>query len=298
MSTLPRVRWTFHATAVVRNYAEALAWLERFCGLRALEYSDAQDSLVARRGGVTWIGDAGIELMEPTLPEGAPAAFLARYGTGMYGVALQVENLAEAATHLQACGAEFVGDPGRGFIFTKPQHTASVHLEWADADFSAFDPHFGTKLPPFKCEPLIDVPRVAYFGALVRDPAAVAKRFEELWAPPVLFEEDSGDPAQAVLGFSLVDAALTLFRLPASEEEMRRLWGPLAFRPRVHLMALRVYDLEKTADVLRREGIRILRGEPAQGELITHPDDTAGILLAWTDRDLPRDPRGPLRDPS
>ena len=42
----PRVRWTFHGTAVVRRYADALAWLERFCGCRALEFR----KLAERRG--------------------------------------------------------------------------------------------------------------------------------------------------------------------------------------------------------------------------------------------------------
>ena len=34
---------------------------------------------------------AGLELIEPTLPDGAPAKFLERIGTGMYGIALQGE---------------------------------------------------------------------------------------------------------------------------------------------------------------------------------------------------------------
>ena len=55
MTRPPRVRWTFHGTAVVRSYSDALAWLGRFCGCRPLEYSDNRDPLVARKGGVTLV---------------------------------------------------------------------------------------------------------------------------------------------------------------------------------------------------------------------------------------------------
>jgi hypothetical protein len=40
--------------------------------------------------------------------------------------------------------------------------------------------------------------------------------------------------------------------------------------------------------------VRVLRGAAREGLLVTHPGDTHGIALAWTDRDLPQDPRGPL----
>jgi hypothetical protein len=59
-------------------------------------------------------------------------------------------------------------------------------------------------------------------------------------------------------------------------------------------MGLRVRDLGAAADTLEREGVRRLRGDPADGEILSHPADTWGIPIAWTDRDIPGDPRGPL----
>ena len=292
MTGPPRVRWTFHGTAAVRSYTEALTWLGRFCGCRALEYSDNRDPLVARKGGVTWIGDAGLELMEPTLPEGGPARYLERFGPGMYALALQVEDVHEAAAWLDAREAGIVGDLGRGYFFTRPQHTCSVYLEWADEPWS-FDPRFGAALPPAP-DSLIDVPRVAWWGALVADPAAALARLQELWPAAVLSEEHETDPRRPAATLSLEDGVLALYPLPRDASALERLWGPGLFRPRLHLMALRVRDLEATGQTLEAEGIRVLRGDAAAGELITHPDDTHGIPLAWTDRDLPGDPRGPL----
>jgi hypothetical protein len=211
----------------------------------------------------------------------------------MYGVALQLEDLDEAVAHLRARGAAIAGDPTLGYAFTHPRDTASLALEWADKPF-AFDPRFGAPLPPRHGAPLLDVPRVAFYGALVEEPTAAAARLAELFGAPALFEKEGASGPVAAAGFSLGDGALLLYRLPASALEMESLWGPLPLRARVHLMALRVRDLEAAQRVFARERVRVLRGDARDGLLVTHPDDTHGIALAWTDRDLPQDPRGPL----
>ena len=293
MPTPPHVRWTFHGTAVVHSYDAALAWLGRFCGCRALEYTDNSDPLVARKGGVTWIGDNGLELMEPNDPDGGPGRFLSRYGPGLYALALQVDDVSEAAAWLADRGAGIVGETQRGFIFTKPQHTCSVYLEWADAPFE-FDPRFGALLPPPPADALIDVPRIAYWGALVANPKAALGRLQELWPAPVLWENAGADGTAPTATLSIADGALALYRLPEDPEETRELWGLDVNRPRLHVMALRVRDLRAAADTLEREGVRRLRGDPADGEFLTHPADTHGIPIAWTDRDISGDPRGPI----
>jgi catechol 2,3-dioxygenase-like lactoylglutathione lyase family enzyme len=279
---------------VVRSYADALAWLGRFCGCRALEYTDNDDPLVARKGGVTWIGDNGLELMEPKDPEAGPGRFLKRFGPGVYALALQVEDVHAAARWLETRGAGIVGDPARGFIFTRPQHTCSVYLEWADARWE-FDPRFGAELPAPTTPPLIDVPRIAYWGALAADPRETLLRLRELWPASVLLERPAADPATPAAALSVEDGVLALYPMPGDAAQMGRLWGLQVFKPRLHVIGLRVRDLAAAERCLRAESVRILRGSAAQGELVTHPDDTCGIPLAWTDRDLPGDPRGPLQ---
>lgn len=289
----PGVRWTFHGTAVVTDYDEALAWLERFCGCGALEYGDNRDPLVARRGGMTWLADNSIELMEPNDPEGPPGRFLRRFGTGVYGLALQVEDAPAAARWFGERGAGIVGDPDGGFFFTRPRDTCGLHLEWAALE-GDFDPRFGAPLPKSVSPPLLEVPRIAHWGAWVDDPGPALARLRELWPAPLLFEDPEAPPERPAAGLGLGDGVLALYRLPRTTEEMEALWSPHALRARMHLVSLRVRDLGRAAAVLRREGVRILRGSPERGPLVTHPDDTQGMLLEWTDRDLPGDPRGPL----
>jgi hypothetical protein len=292
----PRVRWTFHGTACVESYTGALEWLGRFCGCRALEYTDNHDPLVARKGGVTWIGDNGLELMEPNHPDGGPGKFLTRYGPGVYALALQVDDVRAAADALARRGARIVGDAQRGFVFTRPQDTCSVYLEWADTSWS-FDPRFGAPLPPPPRAPLIDVPRIAWWGALVIDPKQALGRLQELWPAPILLDRTGAgaEATEMAAALSVADGALALFRLPADAAQARALWGLGVHRPRLHHIALRARDLGAAEAVLRRERVRVLRGDARSGQIVTDPADTWGIPLVWTDRDLPGDPRGPLR---
>lgn len=289
--TGPGVRWTYHGTAVVSDYDAALAWLSRFCGCRALEYSDLHDPLIARRGGMTWVGDGSIELMEPNDPEGPPGRFLARFGAGFYGLALQVEDAGLAARWFSQHGVGAVGDPGRGFFFTRPRDTCGLHLEWAALE-DTFDPRFGATVPQPAGKPLLDVQRLAHWGAWVEEPRTALARLREIWPAKVLLEELSAPPAEPAVALSLCDGILALYRLPRDSVEMEQLWGRQQLRPRMHLLAFRVSDLGRAAAVFERERVRILRGTPDQGPLVTHPGDTHGMLLAWTDRDLPGDPRG------
>ncbi len=94
----------------------------------------------------------------------------------------------------------------------------------------------------------------------------------------------------------LGDTALALYRLPADADAQVRSGGPLPCVPRVHLMALRVRDLGRARELLAREGARTLREDRERGELVTHPADTQGLLIAWARHELPRDPRSALAE--
>ena len=177
-----------------------------------------------------------------------------------------------------------------GCFFTRPQHTCSVYLVWADGPWS-FDPRFGAPLPPVPGS-LVDVPRVAGSGVLVADPAAALARLQELWPAAVLTWEPDTGPTRPAATLSVEDGMVALYHRPRDASELERLCGPGIFRPRLHLMALRVRDLEATAQTLEAEDIRGIRGDAASGELVTHLEDAHGTPVTWIGCDLPVDPRG------
>ena len=290
----PVVTWTFHGTAAVRSYRDTLAWLDRFVGCIALEYRDSPAPISAL-GGCCWLGDNCIELAEPNAPGTPTAKFIERFGPGYLNLALMVDSLVVAEEWFTPLGAKPTLPPETHFTFTHPAQTCGLQLEWADFPKLHWDPRHGVPMPARTGPaPLIDAPRIGSWGAMVADPQQAVARLQEFWRAPILFENYDAPPAQPAAGLSLVDGVLALYRAPASSEEAMQLWGTSVAKPRFHLMTFRVRDLAQAEQVVRRENVRILRGSAAEGSFVTHPDDTQGLCLSWTDRELPGDPRGDL----
>ncbi|MBV9994295.1 MAG: hypothetical protein JO127_03685 [Caulobacteraceae bacterium] len=288
----PGIRWTFHGTALVENYHTAVEWLGRFIGLVPLESSDAGPP-INRFGGCCTFGDTMLELMQSNDPNSSIGRWLAKSGPSFYNLAIQVADLVAAAEWLAKHEVGIVVPPENHFTFTRPSTSCGLHLEWADTHNPEWDPHFGHQPQPGP-PPLIEAPRVAWWGALVEDPKASVERLAAIFGVRPSFVRLDAPDDQAVASLPLPDGFFNLYRLPADAETERRLWGSSAGRPRLHAAALRVRDLPGAARVFAREGVGVLRGDAASGEIVTSPKDTVGLTLAWTDRDPPDDPRGPL----
>src|SRR4051794_38791934 len=91
------VQYMFHSTAMVRDYDTACAQLARLAGLRVLECDERDD--VGRRGGLTWLGDNGIEVGEPVGPDSAPGRFVDAHGGGMHSLGVEVRSIEAAIAH-------------------------------------------------------------------------------------------------------------------------------------------------------------------------------------------------------
>ena len=280
----PRVVWTYHGSALVRDYHAAIRQFGRLIGLRPIEVSDSKDPMIARLGGMAWIADNSIELVEPTVPEGGPARMMASIGPGMFCLALQVDDLPETAKWLESRNARVIGNLAQEFIFTHPKDTAGIYLEWAAQHFNEWDPRFGAALPPLPSMPLINVLRIDHWGALAEDADAAFNRMQELWPAPVLWKDLHAPVDRPYAGFWVGDGVFALYRLPDSDDEMERFWGIRQRRARMHLMSLYIDDLKSAEFAFKSENIRILRGSAADGLIVTHPDDTQGLIIAWSDR--------------
>ena len=78
------------------------------------------------------IGGARIELVTPTSATGPVAEFLERRGEGMYLLSLEVDDLDEAVTHLEARGARVQvaeGSTGQRLAFVSPKSAHGVLLQ-------------------------------------------------------------------------------------------------------------------------------------------------------------------------
>lgn len=81
------------------------------------------------------VGEAEVELLESTAPDGPIAKFIEKKGEGFQHVAFQVENIEEALAELKAKGIQLIdekprkGAGGRLIAFLHPKATGGVLVE-------------------------------------------------------------------------------------------------------------------------------------------------------------------------
>jgi hypothetical protein len=281
------VRWCFHTTAMVADYErtrDALAWL---VGSRALEDHVVDDPAIGRRGGMTWIGDNSIELGEPAVPGGAVDRFVQRFGSHMSSIAVQVEDADATVAHLESLGCRVSSRIDEVIVFTDPRTTEGVVIEWY-AGQAPNDPRFGTVIPPFSVEPLLDVTHMAFGGAVVEDPERAAQRLAELMGTAVTFLSPDAPPGAPHAGVSLGDMTLALYPLTDATTS-EALWGHVYQRPQTSSLGVCVPDLGAAREGLQGAGVPLARDD---GEgIVVHPDATGGVVLVVADRLLTGDPR-------
>jgi catechol 2,3-dioxygenase-like lactoylglutathione lyase family enzyme len=282
-----RVRWLFHSTAMVADYDLAVRNLGVLLGLTVLEYGESTEPGIGRRGGMAWAGDNALEIGQPIV-EGAAAQFVTRFGGGMHSIALQVEDIEATLAHLQQEHVHIAARPLPEMCFSDPRDTGGVFFQWSTFELSV-DPRFGAPRPdpPPSGQVLAPATQHAFVGALVDDPLAWAARYASLLDTTVTFAHADAPPGHPVAGVSLGDCTLALFPLPG--DDGRALWGHTYERPRTHLLALRVDDLQAATAALQRAGITIVRWEG--GLVVLDPAATGGVQIALTGSLLPGDPR-------
>jgi methylmalonyl-CoA epimerase len=120
----------------------------------------------------------------------------------------------------------------------------------------------------------------------VKDLDAAVGRYEAIYGTPV--SDRSEAPAAGM--------KMAFFRFPESYVELVSNLGdegPIAKRladrgEGVHLVAMKVDDLEKTLASLREKGVRLVGdpgpGNPVRGQVFVHPSETGGVLTQLVQR--------------
>jgi catechol 2,3-dioxygenase-like lactoylglutathione lyase family enzyme len=281
------VRWCFHTTAMVADYERTRDALARLTGLRPLEDHVVDDPAIGRRGGMAWIGDNSIELGEPAVVGGAVDRFVTRFGSHMSSVAVQVEDIDATVAHLESVGCRVASRIDEVIVFTDPRTTEGIVIEWYGGE-APNDPRFGTVIPPYSADPLLDVVQMAFGGAVVAAPGTAAARLADVFGTAVTFLSPDARPGAPQAGVSLGDMTLALYPIPDPVLSVA-LWGHRYERPQTSNLGVRVPDLAVALDRLRAADVRLARHD--DDVIVVHPDATGGVVLAVVDRLLPGDPR-------
>jgi len=284
---VPDVRWMFHATAMGPDYDGIFGPLEHLFGCRVLHRQQLPEP-VGRDGGMTWLGDNSIELGSPFGEGSSVATFVERLGGGMHSVAVQVPDLAATLTRLEPLGVEVASRIGPEIVFTRPGATAGLVLEWA-SHVQEDDPRFGAPVPPFVEEPVVQVERMAFVGAIVRDPVADGERLAEVLDTDLVAYEHGGAVDVAHCALDLGDCLLALYPIPPDEATSRAVWGGAYARPRCLALGLTVADQGVAERALDAVGVSV-HHRASDGRAVLVAGLPFPVVLG--DRLLTGDPRG------
>jgi len=280
------VRWMFHATAMGPDYDGIFGPLARLFGCRVLHRHQLPEP-VGRDGGMTWIGDNSIEIGAPYGDGSSVATFVERLGGGMHSVAVQVPDVAATLARLEPLGVEVASRISDEIVFTRSGGTAGLVLEWA-SHVQDDDPRWGAPVPPFVAEPVVNVERMAFVGAIVRDPARDGERLAEVLDTRLVTYEHDDAPDLPHCALDFGDCLLALYPVPSDEATSRAVWGGVYERPRCLALGLTVVDQGVAERALDAAGVPVHhRAGDGRAVLV----DGLPFPVVLTDQLLAGDPR-------
>src|ERR1700727_790702 len=116
----------------------------------------------------------------------------------------------------------------------------------------------------------------------VKDLDAATARYETIYGAPVSDRSENAAAGMKMAFFRFADSYVELVSNLGDD-------GPIAKRladrgEGVHLIAMKVDDLDKTLAELREKGVRLV-GDPGpgaavRGQVFVHPSETGGVLAA------------------
>ncbi len=122
-----------HIGIAVKSLEESIAFYENVLGLSCYAVEEVVDQKV--KTAFFKVGDAKIELLESTDPEGPIGKFIEKKGEGIHHIAFAVDNLAGSLVELEQKGVKLIdatprkGAEGLHIGFLHPKSTFSVLTE-------------------------------------------------------------------------------------------------------------------------------------------------------------------------
>jgi methylmalonyl-CoA/ethylmalonyl-CoA epimerase len=126
-----------HIGIAVKSISESLKVYEAM-GLKSVGVEEVAEQKV--RVAFLPLGEAEIELLESTAPDGPVAKYIEKNGEGIQHLALRVDNLEAALAELKAQGVRLIdekpryGAGGAKIAFVHPRSTGGVLLELSERD--------------------------------------------------------------------------------------------------------------------------------------------------------------------
>ena len=125
-----------HIGIAVNNLERAIDFYEGVIGLKCYKIEDVADQKV--RTAFLMIGEAKIELLESTDPDGPIGKFIEKKGEGIHHIAFAVEKIEEHLAHAEAMGVKLIdsiprsGAEDMDIAFLHPKSASGVLIEFCE----------------------------------------------------------------------------------------------------------------------------------------------------------------------
>ena len=122
-----------HVGIAVGDLAQALAFYRDALGLEVEPPEEVASQRV--RAHFVPVGEAALELLEPTAPDSPIAKYIEKRGPGVHHITLRVDDISEALARLKARGVRLIdespraGAEGALIAFVHPASTHGVLVE-------------------------------------------------------------------------------------------------------------------------------------------------------------------------
>jgi methylmalonyl-CoA/ethylmalonyl-CoA epimerase len=122
-----------HIGIAVKNLEESIKYYQDVLGLECYNIEEVKDQKV--RTAFFKVGDAKIELLESTGPEGPIGKYIEKRGEGIHHIAFAVKDIEETLKHVEENGVRLIdttprkGAEGLEIAFLHPKSTFGVLTE-------------------------------------------------------------------------------------------------------------------------------------------------------------------------
>ena len=287
----------FHLTHVVDDIDTVDKWYDEVFAVT--RFYHGYEKLAGRVASLITIGDVVMEPMMPARVENlrnpSVKKFHDRFGQHFHSIAWYVDDVEDISARLDQehlrlyniVGTQVKPPHKMDAIWTHPRETPG-QLEFALYGDFAKDPRFEPTWSnaPWREHPL-GIERASHIGVVVRDLPAAKRLYGDVLGGTLIHEEEIPGRKQSAFVAVGEDTVVELIQ-PSSS-------GSLEGRDLekngegVHSLIFKTKDLNKAQDFLKSKQLR--PESEGKDSIILGPDQAFGMVVGFTQRNLPNDPR-------
>jgi hypothetical protein len=292
-----RIGKEFHLLHVVSDLDAVDEWYDRIFSVRRFVRNYMKAAM--RKASLVLIGDFVMEPAQPVQSPGweksALGKFYGRYGQRFHSLAWYVDDLRQASIELSKHKIrmfDMVGNPlteavHGDAVWTHPQDTRAA-FEFAVAPKFFIDPRLqpGWSIEYSRDQHPLGIERASHITVLFRNLNDARGVYEEALGGTVFHQEDSERKRSIFLAVgedTVIEAVQPLSASSAQGQDLERA-GEGIFS-----VTFKTKDLSRAAEHLRAHKQRI--EFDGANTLTINRDDAFGMVIGFTDRKIPNDPR-------